>query len=223
MVEYGVMDIKYLGHSAFRIKGKSAVVVTDPFESAMVGLKMPVVDADIVTVSHEHADHNMISYVRPKTPDMLVIRGSGEYERNDVRIFGYQTYHDTQKGMERGGNTIYTIEIDGVRILHCGDLGHVLTDDILDAIDEIDIVCIPTGGFYTINEKDAAKVVHQIEPSIVIPMHYKQDGMVASFDQLSGVHAFIQEMDKEPRREQKLVISKDKMPSELTVVVLESA
>lgn len=216
------MEIKYLGHSSFRIKGKQTVVITDPFDPAVVGLKFPVADADIITISHEHPDHNAISHVSLRGSDFLIARGPGEYERGGVKIFGFSTFHDNQKGAERGRNTMYQIEIDGMRILHAGDIGHLLADAALEKIDEIDILLVPTGGIYTIGEKEAVKFIRQIEPNIVIPMHYKCAGMSAEFAALSPVDAFISAIDKEPVRTQKLVISKDKLPEEMTVMVLES-
>lgn len=216
------MDIKYLGHSSFRIRGKSAAIVTDPFDKSMVGLPFPLVTADIVTVSHEHPDHNNVDAVksRDEAGTVMTVRGPGEYEIHGVKIFGIHTFHDHETGASRGTNTMYRIEIDGMSILHCGDLGHVLTDAQLEEVGTIDVLLIPTGGTFTINEKEAAKVISQIEPSIVIPMHYKQAGMNASFNTLTPLDTFIAEMEKEPVREQKLVLTKDKIPLETTIVVL---
>ena len=216
------MDIKYLGHSSFRIRGKTAAIVTDPFDKQMVGLSFPSVTANIITVSHEHADHNYVESVtsRDDASPIMIIRGPGEYEVHGVKIVGIHTFHDHENGALRGTNTIYRIEIDGMSILHCGDLGHVLTDDQLEEIGTVEVLMIPTGGHFTIDEKEAVKVVNQIEPSIVIPMHYKHPGLAASFSMLSPVDSFIAEMEKEPVREQKLVLTKDKIPLETTVVVL---
>lgn len=216
------MDIKYLGHSSFRIRGKSAAVVTDPFDKSTVGLSFPPITSDIVTVSHEHQDHNAVDAIKPRDEKstVMVLRGPGEYEIQGVKIFGIHTFHDKEQGKERGVNTMYRIEIDGMSILHCGDLGHVLSDDQLEEVGTVEVLMIPTGGHFTINEKEAAKVVSQIEPSIVIPMHYKAPGLASSFDMLSPVDAFLSEMEKEPLREQKLVLTREKIPLETTVVVM---
>ncbi|HLB60883.1 MAG: hypothetical protein A3D44_04230 [Candidatus Staskawiczbacteria bacterium RIFCSPHIGHO2_02_FULL_42_22] len=218
------MEIKYLGHSSFRIKGKKAVVVTDPFDPDMVGLKFPGVDADIITVSHEHDDHNAADRVQGRSGKQpAVFRGPGEYEVNGVKIYGFRTYHDAQQGGERGTNTVYRMVVDDVAMLHCGDLGHLIDDALLEEIGEINILFVPTGGVYTISEKDAAKVARQVDPNIIIPMHYRVNGLKESFNGLTPVDAFLKEMDKTSAPENKLVISKDTLPDEISVVVLTAS
>ncbi|MDP3955227.1 MAG: MBL fold metallo-hydrolase, partial [bacterium] len=118
------MEITRLGHASFKIKTKNAILITDPFDSTAVGLPYPKVEADIVTISHEHKDHNDISKI---DGDPFVINGAGEYEVKDVMIFGIPAYHDSHEGKERGKITIYTIETEGLRLCHLGDLGHKLT------------------------------------------------------------------------------------------------
>lgn len=171
------MDIMYLGHSAFQLKGSSAKVVTDPFDSAKVGLPFPKVEADIITISHDHDDHNQSAQVGG-TPTIFDI--PGEYEKMGVRVTGFSTYHDKSKGEERGQNTVFLIEIDDVSILHCGDLGHGLDDDLISEIGSVDVLLVPCGGVYTISAEEAAKVTRSVEPSIVIPMHYKIPGLALS-------------------------------------------
>lgn len=217
------MDIKYLGHSSFRLRGKQTAVVTDPFDKTYVGLKYPPVNADIVTISHEHNDHNAVSEVKQRGErPPVIIRGPGEYEVGGVKIFGFGTYHDKQSGAERGKNTMYRIEIDGISVLHCGDLGHVLSDAVLDELDTINILIIPIGGITTISEKEAAKVVAQIEPSIVIPMHYKRPGLTSAYDTLSPVESFLKAIDKKSEPTPKLTVVKGSLPQELEVVLLQS-
>lgn len=223
-----IMDIKYLGHSSFRIRGKNAALVTDPFDPGMVGFSFPKVTADVVTVSHEHPDHNQTQLVAGRVEGLpaqpgksaVVVRGPGEYEVNGIKIYGYPTFHDSENGSKRGKNTIYLLKVDGVNILHCGDLGHILSDALLEEIDEVHILLVPTGGFYTINEKEALAVVRQVDPSIVIPMHYKQDKMKESFGSLSTVDAFLKEIGKTGEVQPKLTITHDKLPEELEVIVL---
>ena len=142
-----VMDITYLGHSAFKIKGKHIVIITDPYSEKMVGLKFPRhLTGDIVTVSHDHDDHNFIANVEGKP---FVVNGPGEYEIKDTAIMGLSTFHDGQKGSTRGKNTMYRIELDGLVILHGGDLGHTLSDHDLDELGNVDILLVPVGGTYT--------------------------------------------------------------------------
>ncbi|MBI4136951.1 MBL fold metallo-hydrolase [Candidatus Roizmanbacteria bacterium] len=213
------MEIKYLGHSSFRIRGKDAVIVTDPFDQKNVGLPFPKIDAQVVTISHEHDDHNDLSRIGGEP---VVVRGPGEYEVLGIRIYGYQTFHDDKKGEERGVNTVYLFVIDGMRILHCGDLGHVLPDALLEEIGDVDILMVPVGGGFTVNAKQAVSVVKQIEPLIVIPMHFKAPAMSETFSELQPVDVFAKELDKPVKTEEKLVISKDKFPQDLELVILQS-
>jgi L-ascorbate metabolism protein UlaG (beta-lactamase superfamily) len=214
------MDITYLGHSSFRIRGKSATVVTDPFDNS-VGLKFPKkVEADIVTLSHDHEDHNAVSQLEGSP---FVVRGAGEYEVKGVGIVGVSVFHDEKKGEERGRNTIYRIEVDGVSIVHLGDLGHTLTSSQVDDLDGVNILLVPTGGIYTIDASQAVQVVNDIEPSIVIPMHYGRTELNQKvFGQLQPVSDFLKEIGKADVVPQaKLTVTKDKLPAEMQVVVLE--
>lgn len=214
------MEITHIGHSSFKLKGKSSIVVTDPFDSEFIGLKFSKTLADIVTISHNHSDHNDTSQIEGIP---LVIEGPGEYEVKGVKITGLPSFHDDQKGSQRGINTIYRIVIDGISVVHLGDLGHKIDENTLEILDGVDIVLIPVGGFYTLAPNDAGEVISKLEPKIVIPMHYKCGKLKNDIAQnLSGVEVFLKEMGKEniipvP----KLLITRDKLPAELTIVVLE--
>ncbi|TSC84107.1 MAG: hypothetical protein G01um101416_1137 [Microgenomates group bacterium Gr01-1014_16] len=208
-----IVEITYLGHSSFRLKGKSAVVVTDPYDEKLAKFPRDI-QADIVTVSHDHFDHNSLKNVQCS---MFNVQGPGEYEVKGVSIIGVQTWHDEKGGAERGANTVYVIEIDGLRVAHLGDLGHKLAQGQLDEMGPIDVVLVPVGGVYTIDAKIAAEVVKQVDPWVVIPMHYKQLNL-----ELAGVEDFLKEMGKpEVQPDPKFVITADRMPTELQVVVLE--
>jgi len=185
------MDITYLGHSSFKIKTKTASVVTDPFDPKMVGLKYSGVEADIVTVSHQHSDHNAVDKV---TGVKKVIDGPGEYEVSGVSMMGFSTFHDNKEGAERGKNTIYVIEAEGLHVVHLGDLGHVLSDELIDEIGDVDILMIPVGGFFTIGPKEATEIISKIEPYFVIPMHYATPGLTPMLtEKLLPVDAFLKE------------------------------
>jgi L-ascorbate metabolism protein UlaG (beta-lactamase superfamily) len=213
------MEITYLGHSSFKIKTSTAVVVTDPFDPDYLGLKYPKIDGDIVTVSHQHKDHNAIEFV---TNTKKVIYGPGEYEVMSVSIFGYPAFHDTKNGSDRGKNTIYVIEADGLRLVHLGDLGHILSDDQVNLLEEVDILFVPVGGFYTIGSKEAVEVVSSIEPKIVIPMHYKQDGMNSEISsQLVAVDEFISASGLPRENCTKLTIKAGSLSDETKAVVFE--
>ncbi|MBI4067309.1 MBL fold metallo-hydrolase [Candidatus Gottesmanbacteria bacterium] len=214
------MEITYLGHACFKLRGKSATVVTDPFDPDMVGVKFPKISANIVTVSHQHKDHNYSAGVSDRE---IVISGPGEYELKGIKILGVSTYHDSEGGKDRGKNTIYRIEIDRVSIVHLGDLGHKLNDKEVDRLDGVDVLLVPVGGEYTINSEEAAMVASQIEPKIIIPMHYNRPDLnQQNFAKLTGVETFLKEMGKTGVTPlPKLVVNRDKLPLETTVVVLE--
>ncbi len=210
------MDIKYLGHSSFLIKTKTAKIVTDPFDPEMVGLKFPKTEADVVTISHNHKDHNQfknVSGINGVNP--LIIDMPGEFEKMGVRIFGFQTFHDKTQGAERGENILYKFESEGISVLHCGDLGVIPEESFLETIGEVDILMIPVGGIYTIDAEEAVSLVKKIEPSIVIPMHYGSGKLapVSEFTKKFGLD--------NPIPLPKLVYKKEEIEQEMKVVVLE--
>ncbi len=215
------MDIFPLGHSSFRIKGKTATIVTDPFDPTFVGFPFPKhIAADIVTVSHDHRDHNATSLIEGSP---YVVNGPGEYEVKGIEVIGIPSFHDTQKGSARGSTVLYHIAIDGVNIVHLGDLGCTLTSDEVERLDGVDILCIPVGGTVTLDANQAASLISELEPSIVIPMHYKTPRHdKKTFGDLSDVSSFLKIMGKEEVRPvPKLSFSKDKLPAVMQVVVLE--
>jgi len=212
-----VMDITYLGHSSFHIKGKTASVVTDPFDPGKVGIRYPKVEATVVTVSHDHDDHNKVELVENVKK---VISGPGEYEIEGISIVGLPTFHDDKKGEERGRNTIYVYELEGLTLLHLGDLGHKLSEDTLNLLGEIDVLMIPVGGYYTIDAKLASEIVHSIEPRITIPMHYNVPGRPEN--PLTDEKLFINEMGLTVRQEKRLSLKAGAFPEDTQeIVVLE--
>ncbi len=215
------MNIKYLGHASFLIKTKLARVVCDPYNPS-TGLKFPKIEADIVTLSHDHADHNDTSNI---TGDPLLINWPGEFEKQGVRIFGYTTYHDDKQGAERGENTAYRFEAEDISVLHLGDLGSEIDSETLDRIGNIDILLIPTGGFYTIDPEQAAKVVKKIEPSIVIPMHYRTEAHNAEhFGKLAEVGEFLKKMGADGTEPvDDLTIKKEDIEEGTRVIVMNAA
>jgi L-ascorbate metabolism protein UlaG (beta-lactamase superfamily) len=218
------MEIIWLGHSSFLIRGKSIKVVTDPFDPKLIGMKFTKTEGDIVTISHDHPDHNQADLVKGEGEESpFVIFGPGEYEVKGVSVFGVATYHDEVGGSKRGKNTVYVIEIDGVKICHLGDLGHKLTDGQLTEIGDVDVLLIPVGGFFTIDAKVASEVVGQLEPRFVIPMHYKIPGLnKENFGEINGVDLFLTEMGSGTVTPiPKLVVTKDKLPEQVQVVLLE--
>lgn len=213
------MEIISLKHSSFRIKGKKTTIVTDPY-SNKIGYTLPKVDADIVTVSHDHIDHNNFSIVN-NSP--FVVTGPGEYDISDVKIIGFPSFHDSEKGLKRGKNTIYQFTIDNIVLVHCGDLGDKLTTEQVEEIGNPDILFIPVGGTFTIDSHIASEIVALLEPKIVIPMHYFQKDLSPEiFAGILPVETFLKEMGKENIPSQpKLSITKDKLPEETQIIVLE--
>ncbi len=215
------MEIKYLGHASFQIKTKTARIVTDPFDNNSIGIKFPKVEADIVTVSHQHPDHNGSSQVGGNP---IVFDWPGEYEKLSVRVFGFQSYHDKTQGSERGENILYKFEVEGMSILHCGDLGLVPDDNFIDEIGEVDILMIPVGGFYTIDAAEAVAVVKKIDPSIVIPMHFNTPELKQeTFGQLTDVNEFLRLNGVDVVTPvDKLVIKKEELVQESTQIIVLS-
>lgn len=215
------MEITSLGHASFKIKTKTTTIVTDPYDGNMLGVKFPKTDANIITISHHHPDHDKVENVSPAGDKIKIVDGPGEYEIGGVSIIGIQTFHDDKKGAERGKNTIYVIEIDGVRLLHLGDLGHKLTDDQIKEIGNIDVLFIPVGGTYTIDAKTAVEVVKQIGASIIIPMHFDVPGLALS-QKLSSVDEFLTESALRVEKLPKLIVKEGDIKSdEEYAVILE--
>jgi L-ascorbate metabolism protein UlaG (beta-lactamase superfamily) len=211
------MIITWFGQSCFRLQDKIGTdgvsVAMDPFDKK-IGLKVPNFEADVVTVSHDHYDHNNISALRG-TP--YVINTAGEYDVKGVLVEGIDSYHDSETGKERGTNIIFRIELDGIGVAHLGDLGHVLDAKQLERLDNIDILLIPVGGVYTIDSKKAVEVVKQIEPRIIIPMHYNLPGLV---EPLAEVDNFVKELGLDVTKEDKLKITKKDLPADTMELVL---
>lgn len=181
------MKIKWLGHSCFLITGGNGVrILTDPFDET-VGYQLPAVEADIVTSSHDHFDHNHIGVVKG---DFVHLNKPGPYRERDIEIRGIGSYHDGQGGQKRGDNIIFTFRLEGISVCHLGDLGHLLEDEQIRAIGPVDILLVPVGGTYTIDYRQAVDLIGQLEPKLVIPMHYKTPAM--GFD-IDGVDKFLKE------------------------------
>ena len=215
------MEISWLGHSCFVLRGKNVTLITDPFspqpgQPQGEALKLSKINAPIVTVSHNHPGHNFAEAVggNPR-----VVRGPGEYEISDVLITGVPSYHDAKRGAERGRNTIYVIHMDDLVICHLGDLGHTLQEEQLEEVADADILLIPISGSNTLSAAQAAEVTSQVAPRIVIPMHYRPvTGMGDGPDPLDK---FCREMGIEAANAQpKLSILRSTLPTETQVVIL---
>lgn len=211
------MEITYLGHSCFLLKTKTAKLICDPY-SQKIGFKMTKLSVDIVTVSHEHWDHNEVKAV---DGEAMVINGPGEYEIQGISITGITSFRDDKEGKERGKNTIYVFEVDELRVVHLGDLGHKLSGKQLEELDGVDVLMIPVGGHTTIEMKKAKELIKEISPQILIPMHYKTKEHYAGFKDKATVKDFVGEMEMEVRKEKKLKLKKLDLPEEMELVILE--
>jgi len=219
------MEIKYLGHSCFFIKSDNSKLVADPFDPQLTGMKFPKTEADTVTISHHHKDHDQSSQVAAPENGIapLIIDMPGEFEKMGFRIFGHRSYHDKKKGEERGENIMYKIEAESINVLHCGDLGYIPDDSFIDSIGDVDVLLVPVGGFYTIDANEAAELVKKIEPSIVIPMHFNHDKLNQSnFGSLIPVTEFLKKFGAENIQPvPKLVLKGSEFNEEMKIVLLE--
>ena len=208
------MEISWLGHSCFRIKGRQVTVITDPYPPDL-GYSLGKLTAQIVTVSHQHPSH---SYVQAIGGGPKLVTGPGEYEINGVLITGIATFHDMERGQKKGKNTVYLIELDEVSVCHLGDLGHVLTAEQVEELGNVDVLLLPVGGVSTINAPLAAEVVRQLEPTAVVPMHYRTE---ASSRELEPVDRFLKEIGvKEIGSQPKLTLTHSSLPASTQVFVL---
>jgi L-ascorbate metabolism protein UlaG (beta-lactamase superfamily) len=213
------MEISWLGHACFMLRGKNVTLITDPFTplqgpSQQESYPLGKVNASIVTISHNHPGHNNAMGVggNPR-----IIRGPGEYEISDVLITGVAAYHDDKHGQVYGRNTIYVIHLDDLVICHLGDLGHTLQEEQLEEVADADILLVPISGQHTINATQAAEIISQVDPRIIIPMHYD----ITPGETNTPLAKFCKEMDVVNQEAQpKLVINRASLPTEPQVMLL---
>jgi L-ascorbate metabolism protein UlaG (beta-lactamase superfamily) len=210
------MKIKYLAHAAFLITSDAGTrIVTDPYTTTEdMGHGEIRESADIVTVSHDHGDHNNIAAVRGNPQ---VVRGATEVK--GIKIRAIATAHDNSGGSQRGKNTIFCFGIDGINICHAADLGHILTAEQVKAIGRVDVLMIPVGGFFTIDARTATKVCDQLKPRIIIPMHFKTD---KSNMPITGVDEFLRGKSNVTRsNSSEIELKAGKLPASTQIMVLK--
>lgn len=208
------MEISWRGHSCFVIKGKENTIVTDPCHPDL-GYPLSDLRADIVTISHFHPGH---AYTEAVGTSPRKVKGPGEYEIDKTFITGIATFHDNRKGEIRGKNTIYALEVDGLTLCHLGDLGHRLTPQLVEEIGDVDILFLPVGEVSTLSLDAALEIIGQLEPRIIIPMHYKTPAFRGN---LGSLERFLNKMrigglEAKP----KLSVTASSLPSSTQVVVL---
>jgi L-ascorbate metabolism protein UlaG (beta-lactamase superfamily) len=198
------MEIKWFGHSCFRLTAENGTkIVIDPYHN-MLGYKLPEIDAHIVTTSHDHGDHNNFGAVKG---DFVHIKDSGTFLQEKIRIKGVQTFHDNVSGAKRGKNIVYNFTVDGLNVCHCGDLGHLLNLEQINEIGKVDILLLPIGGRAVLDASSATEVMNQLNPAVVIPMHYRTKAL-GIFGYIFGkVDTFITVSKKEAKNYKKLDIN----------------
>ncbi|MEK7595744.1 MAG: MBL fold metallo-hydrolase [Patescibacteria group bacterium] len=218
------MEISFAGHSCFKVKGKTSSIVFDPYSSE-IGYKLPKLEADVVCVSHNHFDHNFVEGVKGSDGSVpFVINAPGEYDLKGVYVRGFKSFHDDKEGKERGLNTIYYVEVDGIFMLHLGDLGHVLPDDIVSELEVVDVLFVPIGGIYTIGTEEVDEIISQLEPSIVVPMHFRTEKLlVPKASEMNPLEKFTNEWGSDGvKKVDKLkIFQKSDLPEETQIVVIE--
>lgn len=202
------MTISWFGHSCFRLEAKNLSILVDPF-SKDIGLRSPKIKDNIVLLTHGHYDH---ANVEDAPAETKIIKGPGEYEIMGVCVRGIQSFHDNSNGADRGLNTMYIIEDDDVKICHMGDFGQdKLEEHQLEEIGDVDVLMIPVGGTYTIDGKQASEIISQIEPKIIIPMHYKLPELKID---IAGPEKFLKEIGIKPEKVDKYKATKKTLPQE---------
>ena len=212
------MKIKWLAHAAFLITSDSGTrIITDPYETTDALMYGEIEEsADIVLISHDHADHSNVAAVKGSPQ---VVRGTTEAK--GIKIRGVPTAHDTSGGSQRGRNTIFCFEVDGVNVCHAGDLGHILTDEQAAAIGKVDVLLIPVGGLFTIDARTADRVCEQLKPKVIIPMHYKTDKL--DFP-IAGVDEFLKGKDNVTQLDtSEIEIKAGQLPPSAQIIVLKPA
>ena len=180
-----MLQIRWHGHACWEITN-DLTLVTDPHDGKSIGIPAPNVAGDIILVSHDHYDHNSVKTVEKE--GSKVIKDGRKRVISNIEIKGIDTFHDEDQGAKRGSNIIYKFEIDGIKFCHLGDLGHGLEEDALEKIGEVDILFIPIGGTFTVDDKGAWGVIQKIKPKIIIPMHYKIGGLSLP---IAGIDLFL--------------------------------
>jgi L-ascorbate metabolism protein UlaG (beta-lactamase superfamily) len=187
-----LVDVEWLGHSCFSLRGKTKTVMFDPFKG--VGLPEPTAKADIVLCSHGHQDHNN---TKPVSHEKSVVMQAftGAKQIDGIPIRGIATFHDDSQGSKRGRNSVYVVNLEDVAFCHLGDLGHELSSSQVNEIGSTDVLFLPVGGFFTIGPEQAREVMESLKPRIAVPMHYRAPGMSVMFRPLKKVEDFVKPDD----------------------------
>jgi L-ascorbate metabolism protein UlaG (beta-lactamase superfamily) len=209
------LDIYWHGHTCFRLRGRDTTVVADPYDRS-IGFPPLKLAADVVTVSNDDPQHGALGSVAAASDRVRKIDGPGEYEVAGALIEGVATFRDKEHGKLNGRNTAYLIHLDEMSICHLGSLGHTLSSSQIEALKDADILLVPVGGGGALSAPEAAEVVSQLEPRIVIPMQYGTPGL-----ELESVERFCKELAVEDATIQpRLQITRTGLPDETRIVLL---
>ncbi len=208
------MNIKWFGHACFRLKDRNGTAFTDPFPLDL-GYSRPKSKADLVTISHGHPNHASLDGFSTLP---YVITRPGEYEVSNVFVTVIRAYHDNKKGKEQGYNNVSLFEFDTLSVCHLGDLGHILSQEQVEKLGQVDVLLVPVGGGSTLNAAQAAELISLIEPSIVIPMHYQTPDYTGNLD---TVDKFFKEMGTSaPEPLNELKVTRSSLPEETQIILL---
>jgi len=214
------MKIKWIGHACFLINGEKGRVITDPYD-ATIPYRPPDFTADVVTVSHEHSDHNAVERVKGNP---TVIRGEGAHSALGITFQGTASFHDEVEGKKRGANTIFSFTMEGIQLAHLGDLGHPLTDEQVEALASVEVLFIPVGGYFTIGPKEAADLTKKLlNLKVVFPMHYKTERLGESFP-IAPVDNFTRKVQNVKRvGSSEVTLTRENLPAHQEVWILDYA
>jgi L-ascorbate metabolism protein UlaG (beta-lactamase superfamily) len=207
------VKIRWRGHASFLIEAEGKKIVTDPF-NAELGYPLAPLEADLVTVSHEHWDHNAVETIGGQPQ---VIRGPGASTVGGIDFKGIATFHDRSRGRERGPNTVFKIFAEGLNLVHLGDLGHILSTEQVREIGTVDILLLPVGGRYTLDAAEAIQVVNLLQPKIVIPMHFATPHLSFALAPLEEFTSHYDQIIKKPYLE----VHSQELGQRLRIIVLE--
>ncbi len=214
------MKVKWIGHACFLIEGKEGRILTDPYDEK-VPYRPPDFSVDVVTVSHEHFDHNAVERVRGNP---TVIRGEGEQTAHGITFHGIASFHDEVKGGKRGKNTLFVFEIEGVRLAHLGDLGEPLAVDQVGALAGVDVLFLPVGGFFTLGAEEGAALARRLpHVKVIFPMHFKTDRLASDFP-IAPVDNFARKMQNVKRiGNSEVTLTRASLPRSQEVWILDYA
>ncbi len=211
------MKLIWFGQSCFLLTSHAGTrLLMDPYNPRL-GYKLPQLEADIVTISHNHSDHNYIEGVKG---NFLRIDQPGAYTHQDIAITGTLTYHDDRQGARRGSNVVFCFTVDGLRVCHSGDLGHLLTPDQLKGIGKVDVLLLPVGGTFTINGAQAAEVRKQLNPVITIPMHYRTRAMGLAGRMFASADKFLSAAGEPAHTVQELELDPASLAASAGIVIM---